>query len=569
MEYETLVQKVESKECKLAWSKEEFKDKKINNKSIIKIISKCGHITEVQLSNFLYKNTGINCKECVYKQDGLNKRDISCDHNIQEYNVIKALQNYCKDLRFKIMVEGCLVDFLIQPKNESIDKWLPVQLKTTKSKSHGIYSFTTRQTYTDIVVILFSIEDQRIWILDGNIIDINFINIGVGQSIYSKYEIGSVDLIPKLTDLYYNSNFTKSLDDFNIPICDQVIQEQEFNRYRDKILPIFTYEYPEIDGRVYDVIINNRFKVQDKVITVFKKDNRNSNSWMVKLFRNRKYDKLTYKLGDNDFYWFHLPDKTGAYILPEQILFNKNLISNSDIDMKANTSLLLYPYYSKEKLESIKTGWLNDYLYFYEKDIIKIQELFNINNKLMLINDYICPIIIIDKSKPTFENIEKIIKKLVNNIFFNIIPNNKSKNLYIPIVKQKPTERKFIKELVCNIFKNVILHNENLIKKENKKNLIIIKDLVSNIFKNVIEFNKIKTCTECNCEIYIHNKSGLCRDCSSKIKFLNGIGRKVERPSYEQLLQEVEELNYSGTGRKYGVTDNSIRKWIKKYEKYI
>lgn len=44
--------------------------------------------------------------------------------------------------------------------------------------------------------------------------------------------------------------------------------------------------------------------------------------------------------------------------------------------------------------------------------------------------------------------------------------------------------------------------------------------------------------------------------------------RKVVRPSYEQLLQEVKSLGYCGTGRKYGVCNNSIKKWIKYYEKY-
>jgi hypothetical protein len=43
--------------------------------------------------------------------------------------------------------------------------------------------------------------------------------------------------------------------------------------------------------------------------------------------------------------------------------------------------------------------------------------------------------------------------------------------------------------------------------------------------------------------------------------------RKVERPPYDQLIKEISELGYSATGRKYGVSDNSIRKWIKYYEK--
>lgn len=42
--------------------------------------------------------------------------------------------------------------------------------------------------------------------------------------------------------------------------------------------------------------------------------------------------------------------------------------------------------------------------------------------------------------------------------------------------------------------------------------------------------------------------------------------RKVDRPSLNVLLLDVKELGYSGTGRKYGVSDNSIRKWIKFYK---
>jgi hypothetical protein len=44
--------------------------------------------------------------------------------------------------------------------------------------------------------------------------------------------------------------------------------------------------------------------------------------------------------------------------------------------------------------------------------------------------------------------------------------------------------------------------------------------------------------------------------------------RKIERPPYEQLLKEVSDTSYLATGKKYGVSDNAIRKWIKIYEKY-
>jgi hypothetical protein len=39
--------------------------------------------------------------------------------------------------------------------------------------------------------------------------------------------------------------------------------------------------------------------------------------------------------------------------------------------------------------------------------------------------------------------------------------------------------------------------------------------------------------------------------------------RKVNRPDIETLKKEVDELGYVKTGKLYGVSDNSIRKWLK------
>lgn len=44
--------------------------------------------------------------------------------------------------------------------------------------------------------------------------------------------------------------------------------------------------------------------------------------------------------------------------------------------------------------------------------------------------------------------------------------------------------------------------------------------------------------------------------------------RKIDRPPYKQLLDDIAKAGYSGAGRKYGVSDNAVRKWIKVYEKY-
>ena len=53
---------------------------------------------------------------------------------------------------------------------------------------------------------------------------------------------------------------------------------------------------------------------------------------------------------------------------------------------------------------------------------------------------------------------------------------------------------------------------------------------------------------------------------NKKLQSINS--RLKERPVREKLQKDIIELGYVATGKKYGVSDNSIRKWIKFYEKY-
>jgi transposase-like protein len=43
--------------------------------------------------------------------------------------------------------------------------------------------------------------------------------------------------------------------------------------------------------------------------------------------------------------------------------------------------------------------------------------------------------------------------------------------------------------------------------------------------------------------------------------------RRVERPPYEQLVAEVAAEGWSAVGRRYGVSDNAVRKWVRAYER--
>jgi hypothetical protein len=72
---------------------------------------------------------------------------------------------------------------------------------------------------------------------------------------------------------------------------------------------------------------------------------------------------------------------------------------------------------------------------------------------------------------------------------------------------------------------------------------------------NKTEKNRVNFC-ECGVKIDIRSKS--CEVCYQ----INN--RKVDRPDKDVLLEDVKNLGYRGTGRKYGVSDNAIRKWLKK-----
>ena len=64
-------------------------------------------------------------------------------------------------------------------------------------------------------------------------------------------------------------------------------------------------------------------------------------------------------------------------------------------------------------------------------------------------------------------------------------------------------------------------------------------------------------CVDCGKPIYKNAKR--CIECSHILE------RHVERPSKEILEKEIYEYSFVELGKKYGVTDNTIKKWCKAY----
>jgi hypothetical protein len=73
-----------------------------------------------------------------------------------------------------------------------------------------------------------------------------------------------------------------------------------------------------------------------------------------------------------------------------------------------------------------------------------------------------------------------------------------------------------------------------------------------------------KVCQNCKKEFQLseQNKKSIFRKYCS-IECSGFVSRKTKRPSKEQILKDLETMSFCSVGRKYGVSDNAIRKWIK------
>lgn len=116
----------------------------------------------------------------------------------------------------------------------------------------------------------------------------------------------------------------------------------------------------------------------------------------------------------------------------------------------------------------------------------------------------------------------------------------------------------------------VVHHIDENRSNNNPDNLLVFKTKADHtrfhktgikILEGDVYISPENICIDCGKIIDNHTKVQRCLLCSHKAQ------RKVERPAYDQLLIDKQNMSMCAIGRKYGVSDNAVRKWIKWYEK--
>lgn len=385
--YEDICKYFEDNKCKFLTTKEEYEniiDLQLTNFKYE--VPCCNKIIESTYTNFRHKKNKDKCYKCNMNinniKEKLSKNNSNRDNEFnvphllyQEYRgylYIKELLE--KDFIIKKNINYAKSDFIIKPKNKDNDEWIKVQLKTTSYIKKYQYIFALlNKNYDDHLLILLSIEDKNMWFFNGDISkNINKLHINK-NSINYKYknnEINKENIIYQ-TNNYYNTLKKFSEEESNEIINNNVKREYEFYKKREDMTLNVKLEYPEIEGTIYDLKINN-YKVQDKIYGIVDKTNYRI---YIQHTSNRKY--IPYNKGDNHFYWLWLDKSDYFFIIPENILIEQHIIKtpNDDINKKYDS----YIYIKPSENDKIKY-WYNNYKYdLKDKQLsTKLNELFTI-----------------------------------------------------------------------------------------------------------------------------------------------------------------------------------------------
>jgi len=357
--YTKVIDSFRKANCQLLTSFEEFEERRktVHNNSYqfvrVDFIGRCLDRSSAVFTNFNLRKTGIICKECIIKQNKTMQRN---DSEIEQMG-IKILEEYLTGYEMRRTKEGCRADLAI--KTQTDDFWIPIQIKTTMKQCYNMYSFKQcNKDYRGMLIICICISEKKLWIIPfSNEIKIN-INISL-KSKYDKYYVEN-DKISEAIEGYRNKVNMTELAAIMKPISTHQQREQEYVQKRETLVSFLKYDYPEIQGQVYDFICNGK-KVQEKVLGLYRKELHctfavnNGSKDKKRLFR-------TYMLGENDYYWFHSSVDERFWIIPENVLYANGFISNEKT--------------SKKNIVILGNKW-DEYMYHYDNiDKERIMALF-------------------------------------------------------------------------------------------------------------------------------------------------------------------------------------------------
>jgi len=315
------------------------------------------------------------CLPCVHKNTSTTMTNLQNDANGNSFNIFHAYDTELFDKLYDILKnnfiikktnDGCKCDIYFKPINIEDDKWLQIQMKSSK-KIGTPYKFTMNNIiYTDMLILLHQFVANKYWLINGNNLpSISGITIR-NNSKYNDYLTNETNFIGLFTS-YYN---TMKLFDENT-ILSQLNKthsiEHTHRQKRENLLKNhFIFEYPKIDGSIFDVLIDN-LKVQDKTGTAIISNKTTAFAFKIKRsFKGKNwYDKM-----DNDFYWLHNNINSMFLVIPTSKLENYGYIkdkNNPDKNLKSSFSI---------NFKNYKNHIFADYVFDYDKlDITKLKNL--------------------------------------------------------------------------------------------------------------------------------------------------------------------------------------------------
>lgn len=345
MNYDILCKIFEEKGCKILDTetdiniKKELTKQKTFHHVPINYIASCGHTNKVVACIFKSRGTGILCKDCVRRNTGFILKDKSKQvMKIENDGFLYLQQILQNDFDIKKTPEGCEADFLIRPIHHPIDAWLKIQLKTTYTKMHNMYSFSVvpYKYGDDMVYICLCEKDDKIWCIERKEITHLKCKLNISKvSKYDKYECTHESLIEQLNDIYLNYLTINQLCLLNqgcIPKNIYQQREQKYIKIREALLPDWKFEYNSIEGLPYDFIVHEKH-VQEKVSNSL----RTKNIYNICLQRsggkynniNKKVIMIPYEEHHFDILWVHIDGKEMNYIIPMKELVERDYITTA------------------------------------------------------------------------------------------------------------------------------------------------------------------------------------------------------------------------------------------------